>query len=328
MGWNWARIPFELPQCIKKEIQATPFALTGTSQDRLIWMGSRDGEFDLKSAYRQCYHDSIGVKDRLVARGLVVDLTCPLCHSDVKTISHALKDCLVSIRTWNDIGIPSGSNTFFSQNLHTWLAENCTVERRNNSEGKGIFLLCLFSKGGSNSNSETNQATRGWVKLNTDSLSLGNPSLAEGGGVIRDEEGNWLVGFARNIGITTSFQAELWGQRDGLTLCVEHNFSAVEVELDARAVLDVITSPVCSNSLITSLVNDCKQLASRIPQLRLNHCYCDANRSADKFARMGAVQKRPFAIFLSSPVDAAGIFRSKMFGVTMSRVCPEAVVSV
>lgn len=52
MGWNWARIPFELPLSCKKEIQATPFARTGMSQDRLIWMGSRDGEFDLKSAYR------------------------------------------------------------------------------------------------------------------------------------------------------------------------------------------------------------------------------------------------------------------------------------
>lgn len=88
---------------------------------------------------------------------------------------------------------------------------------------------------------------RGWVKLNTDGSSLGNPSLAGGGGVIQDEEGNWIVGFARNIGITTSFQAELWGLRDGrlrdgLTLCVERNFSAVEVELDARSVLDVITS--------------------------------------------------------------------------------------
>ena len=36
VGWNWARIPFELPSSCKKEIQATPFALTGTSQGRLI----------------------------------------------------------------------------------------------------------------------------------------------------------------------------------------------------------------------------------------------------------------------------------------------------
>ncbi|KAL0016453.1 hypothetical protein SO802_003522 [Lithocarpus litseifolius] len=160
VGWNWARIPFELPLCCKKEIQATPFALTGTSQDRLIWMGSRDGEFDLRGAYRhatelgpprqfhgkwiwtintlqriqsflwKCCHDSIGVKDRLVARWMVMDLTCPLCHNDVKTISHALRDYPVSMQTWNVIGIPYCSNTFFSHNIHTWLEVNCTTERR------------------------------------------------------------------------------------------------------------------------------------------------------------------------------------------------------
>ena len=119
VGWNWARIPFELPPSCKKEIQATPFALTGTSQGRLIWVGSRDGEFDLKSAYRhvadlgsprqfhgnwvwtiktlpriqsflwKCCHDSIDFKERLVTRGMVMDLTCPLCHNDVESITHA-----------------------------------------------------------------------------------------------------------------------------------------------------------------------------------------------------------------------------------------------
>ena len=159
VGWNWARIPFELPSSCKKEIQATPFALTGTSQGRLIWVGSRGGEFDLKSAYihaadlgspRQfhgnwvwtiktlpriqsflwkCCHDSIDVKERLVTRGMVMDLTCPLCHNDVESITHALRDCPVGMHTWNLFGIPYSSNTFFSQSIHTWLVENCTVER-------------------------------------------------------------------------------------------------------------------------------------------------------------------------------------------------------
>ena len=168
---------------------------------------------------------------------------------------------------------------------------------------------------------------RGWVKLNTDGSSLGNPGLAGGVGVIQDEEGNWIVGFARNIGITTSFQAELWGLRDGLTLCVECNFSAVEVELDARSVLDVITSPVCSNSLITSLVDDCKQLATRIPWISFKHCYREANWSTHKLARMGAVQESPFVIFLSPPVDVTRVFSSDMLGVFFSRECLEFVFS-
>ena len=227
----------------------------------------------------KCCHDSIGVKDRLVARGMVMDLVCPLSHNDVETISHVLRDCPISMQTWNEIGVPYCTNTFFSQSLHTWLAENCTVERGNARcliPWKVLFPFAVwliwynrnqvvFSRKNANPNLAKDiiqrageyfycayfpkvAATRimkqirwerptcGWLKLNTDGSSLGNLGLAGGGGVIRDEEGNWIVGFARNIGITTSFQAELWGLRDGLTLCVERNFSAVEVELDARAV--------------------------------------------------------------------------------------------
>ena len=49
----------------------------------------------------------------------------------------------------------------------------------------------------------------GWLKFNTDGSSLGNLGLARGGGLIHNEEGGWVVGFARKIGITTSFLAEL-----------------------------------------------------------------------------------------------------------------------
>ena len=41
----------------------------------------------------------------------------------------------------------------------------------------------------------------GWIKLNTDGASKGNPGLATAGGVMRDEYGVWQGGFAFNIGI-------------------------------------------------------------------------------------------------------------------------------
>ena len=54
----------------------------------------------------------------------------------------------------------------------------------------------------------------GWAKLNTDGSSLGNPRPA-GGGVIRDIEGAWIMGFMRNIGITSRYIAKLWALREG-----------------------------------------------------------------------------------------------------------------
>ena len=44
-------------------------------------------------------------------------------------------------------------------------------------------------------------ACNGWVKINTDGASKGNPGDAGCGGLIRDEEGRWLVGFTKHIDI-------------------------------------------------------------------------------------------------------------------------------
>ena len=95
--------------------------------------------------------------------------------------------------------------------------------------------MCLFPKNLHLNSllSRWKRLSHGWVKLNTDGSSLGNPGPAGGGGVIRDEEGAWIVGFARNIGITSSYLAELWTSQDGLVLCISRNFNAVEVQLDA-----------------------------------------------------------------------------------------------
>ena len=45
---------------------------------------------------------------------------------------------------------------------------------------------------------------------------MGNPRRAGGGGIIRNDEGKWIKGYARAIGNTTSVAAELWALRDGI----------------------------------------------------------------------------------------------------------------
>ena len=39
----------------------------------------------------------------------------------------------------------------------------------------------------------------GWFKLNTDGAFKANSRMASVGGIIRDENGNWLAGFAFHI---------------------------------------------------------------------------------------------------------------------------------
>lgn len=59
-----------------------------------------------------------------------------------------------------------------------------------------------------------------WHKLNIDGTTFGNPGKVGGGGLIRISHGNWIKGFSRSIGYTTSLMAELWALRDGLNLAI------------------------------------------------------------------------------------------------------------
>ncbi|GKU94254.1 hypothetical protein SLEP1_g7776 [Rubroshorea leprosula] len=63
-----------------------------------------------------------------------------------------------------------------------------------------------------------NPPPAGFIKLNTDGSANANPGEAGAGGVFRDELGNWLLGFYRNVGFTSSLSAELWALREGLKL--------------------------------------------------------------------------------------------------------------
>jgi len=56
----------------------------------------------------------------------------------------------------------------------------------------------------------------GWVKLTTDGASRGHQGLAAASGAILNLQGEWLGGFALNIGFCDAPLAELWGAYYGL----------------------------------------------------------------------------------------------------------------
>nr|XP_023878038.1 uncharacterized protein LOC111990496 [Quercus suber] len=144
--------------------------------------------------------------------------------------------------------------------------------------------------------------------------------VAGGGGLIRNEEGRWLVGFARKIGITSSFLAELWALRDGLSLCVSRGFAAVEVELDAKSIVDAISNPEYANIFASSLMEDCRHMVKQVPQIRFKHCFREANRCADALARMGGILDADFTVFENPPVDISNFLEFDCNGLFLNSV--------
>ena len=244
----------------------------------------------------KCMKQSIGVRECLANRGIPLETTCPLCHIEVESILHALRDCNLVRPIWYQLGSQCLYSNFFSQDIRDWLTSNCRIKSNQNSVGIPwnvlfsfiIWLVwkqrnqCVFTSRGHNPNlgktiallasefflcaaqprSHKRMVTKrirwekpdqGWLKLNTDGSWNAPLGSAAGGGVIRDSLGNWVVGFARKLGSANSFTAEVWALRDGLMLCLQRNFSAIIVEIDAKALVDALNSPSHRNSVISPI---------------------------------------------------------------------------
>ena len=137
-----------------------------------------------------------------------------------------------------------------------------------------------------------------WVKLNSDGSSMGNPGHAGGGGIIRNAEGKWIKGYERSIGNTTSIAAELWALRDGIQLCLELNLPAVIIELDAMLVVNLLRSTNHNPNGNNNLVANCREGLARIPKVKIQHCYREANKCADALARRGALLPCNFLVLI------------------------------
>ncbi|GAV83710.1 RVT_3 domain-containing protein [Cephalotus follicularis] len=73
-----------------------------------------------------------------------------------------------------------------------------------------------------------------FFKLNIDGSSKGNPGNLGAGGLIRDNSGNWVLGFTCFIGVCFSIQAKLWGLREGLKLALNMHIENPLVETDSQ----------------------------------------------------------------------------------------------
>ncbi|KAK9990593.1 hypothetical protein SO802_025578 [Lithocarpus litseifolius] len=168
----------------------------------------------------------------------------------------------------------------------------------------------------------------GWVKLNTDGSADVASGTAGGGGLIRDDRGNWIMGFTRKIGKANCFLAEMWALRDGLLLCNELNLNAVMVELDAKALVDALKNPLIANTIVSPLFDDYKRLATQIPFLSIKHIYREANRCADRLANLGRCQSLDFISYSCPPVDLMPLVMADCQERVVNRLCPELLLSL
>ncbi|MBA0752956.1 hypothetical protein Gogos_005624, partial [Gossypium gossypioides] len=72
--------------------------------------------------------------------------------------------------------------------------------------------------------------------------------LAAVGGVVRKQNGDWILGFNHYLGDCSVFEVELWGVMNGLILLKRRGFNKVLIHTDSLEVVNAFQDRQLANS--------------------------------------------------------------------------------
>ncbi|GMI72547.1 hypothetical protein like AT5G42905 [Hibiscus trionum] len=142
----------------------------------------------------------------------------------------------------------------------------------------------------------------GRVKVNIDGAVRGAVKQASIGGVIRNDAGDWVFGFVRNIGACTALMAELWAAYDALIFVWERGFRSVDLKTDNKTmatILNMESSILSDNALVQRL----RKLVLQQWDLSVRFIYREANMVADKLASLAQNRQGGCLVFDTPPPE-------------------------
>ncbi|KAL9411534.1 hypothetical protein AB3S75_045186 [Citrus x aurantiifolia] len=158
-----------------------------------------------------------------------------------------------------------------------------------------------------------------WVKLNTDGARK-DSGVAGAGGLVRDYRGVWQFGFCINLGACSVLTAEIWGLYHGLCMAWQRGFRRIWVEVDSKAVTQILENPTTPVNEHHSLILAIRELLSREWVVKVNHIYREANIAADFLASFSLSFPLGLQLLTVAPPNLQRILHNDMSGVAHSRL--------
>lgn len=159
----------------------------------------------------------------------------------------------------------------------------------------------------------------GYVKLNVDDIAFGNPGRAGFGGLVRTEDGKWIIGFSGFIGHTTNLHAELKGIQRGLQFLWEAGYRRVVCETDSMDAVHLIEGGNNIFHLYCCIIQDIKRITCLNWDVRICHTLREGNGCADIFAKMGARSDADFQEWRTPPASVRPMLTADATGVEFIR---------
>ncbi|XP_070045183.1 uncharacterized protein [Nicotiana tomentosiformis] len=123
----------------------------------------------------------------------------------------------------------------------------------------------------------------GWIKVNADAASRGNPGRSSIGFVLKNEYGDVVYAYGKEIQEGTNTEAEAKVVGDALKYCIEQDYVLIDLHTDSVLLHNVISRKWAVPWSIAVYVEEIKELKARA-NVTVSHTHREGNRLANHLA--------------------------------------------
>ncbi|KAA3488057.1 RNA-directed DNA polymerase (Reverse transcriptase) [Gossypium australe] len=325
-SWNIDMLNIWLPEDIIKRILSIPPPHPAEGDDRIIWARTEPGTFTIRSAYRSLKENTWRPKQDiwktiwkyqgpqrvrlflwLVAnqrvltnsertrRGFGQSSACSRCGHEVEDIMHVLRDCPTAKEdkgiTWSCLfGILAwrlwkNRNLLIFQNIDWTSLE---LIKSSLSWAQNFEAFNTSPKLNVTPPEHLQHRSENWIFLFSDGVVARDSGNGAAGGVVRDRNGNWVLG----------------------------GYKKIKNRTDNLEVVRILSTEDMADSGST-LIRRVKRLLLSEDQWEIKHIPRENNLSADQMAKIGLYWQNSLRTFEAPPDMVATIFQhDKTFNVS------------
>jgi ribonuclease HI len=160
----------------------------------------------------------------------------------------------------------------------------------------------------------------GWHAVNTDGAAKISDRIAGCGGIVRNNSGAWVEGFAMALGDTTAYMAELWGVFEGLVLAKRLGATKLELRIDSAVIVQSLQARQEGSPMGATLLKKIYKIMEDFQEVCIIHVYREANRCADMLANIGCRSSGSTVYFEYPPFEVLQIVDDDYRGVSFPRI--------
>ncbi|KAG5038525.1 hypothetical protein JHK86_019365 [Glycine max] len=140
------------------------------------------------------------------------------------------------------------------------------------------------------------------IALNVDRSVLGNPQVARFGGLCRNHNGAFLLGFYGAVEISEVLYAEILALLKGLELCWEARYKKLVCYSDSLTMVNLVNNGVRCYHFYNNMIMKFHQLLGRDWPCSLNHTLRKGNQCADVLVKMGVASSSLLEVIYAPPL--------------------------